>query len=444
MDKLSLQSSVDCDPNTKPIRKKRTSVNLSHSKRESVYLTLESMMENGHLPRCARIKVAKMFGTNKQTVGRIWSRGRESLSNTTSGVFDVSSWKKSSGRKPKYQRSDLGEKLRELPLRSRRTSRDSAVALGISQGLFFYLMKKYKIFRAATLAAKPTLTPKHRSQRVSFVQQNRSEDTPSHFDPQFQTIHFDEKRFLKEETRLRAYWADDEEAIAETVQHKAHIEKVMFLAAVARPRRFRQRWGSEQVSVDIIDGELVTNLFGPNNSSLASNSINGEDDSGSGWYFNGKVGLYPIVETTFAIRNSVNRKKGTPVLKPISMTAAVYRDFILNKLLPDIVKNCPPEMRLFPILIQHDIAPPHKINNEVFNSHCLELAGCFTNQHKVRIQTFAIWVSFLPSKACITKLLVSVELKTSSELWRSHFATMTPIAWIVLSWACSWTTTKFW
>jgi hypothetical protein len=81
----------------------------------------------------------------------------------------------------------------------------------------------------------------------------------------------------------------------------------------------------------------VTSLFGPNNTSLASNNDNGEDDSGSGWYFDGKVGLYPIVETTFAIRDLVNPKKGTPVLKPISMSTAFYKDFILNKILPDII-----------------------------------------------------------------------------------------------------------
>jgi hypothetical protein len=87
----------------------------------------------------------------------------------------------------------------------------------------------------------------------------------------------------------------------------------------------------------------------------------------------GKVGLYPIVETTLALRNSIHRKKGTEILKVMSMTAAVYRDFILNKLLPDIVQCCPPEMRRHKIFIQHDNAPPHKINKDLFNLRCAEL-----------------------------------------------------------------------
>jgi hypothetical protein len=237
-----------------------------------------------------------------------------------------------------------------------------------------YLIKKYKIFRAATLAAKPLLTQKHRTTRVAFVKDQFCANSPSYFDPQFQTIHIDEKWFQKKETRLRAYLADDEEAVAETVQHKSHIEKVMFLAAIARPRRFRLRRGSEQVSVDVIDGELVTNLFGSN--SMGNNVVvdcSNINDNNNNWYFDGKVGLYPVVEETLAKRNSVNRKKGTVVLQPVSMTKEVYTDFVLNKLLPDIAKICPPEMRRFPIYIQHDNAPPHKIDAVIFNSRCSEL-----------------------------------------------------------------------
>jgi hypothetical protein len=166
--------------------------------------------------------------------------------------------------------------------------------------------------------------------------------------------------------------ADDEEAVSETVQHKSHIEKVMFLAAVARPRRYRQRRGSEQVSVNVVDGELVTNLFGALGSTTSNGTVDCEVNNDR-WYFDDKVGLYPVVETTLAIRNSVNRKKGTEVLKSVSMSAEVYKDLILNKLLPDIARICPHEMRQFPILIQHDNAPPHKNNDGDFCARCSEL-----------------------------------------------------------------------
>jgi hypothetical protein len=94
-----------------------------------------------------------------------------------------------------------------------------------------YLVKKYKFFRAATLVARPTLT-ENRVNRVSFV---KDQTSPPYLDAQFQTIYIDEKWFQKKETRLRAYLADDDTAVAETAQHKAHIENVMFLAAFACP-----------------------------------------------------------------------------------------------------------------------------------------------------------------------------------------------------------------
>jgi hypothetical protein len=47
---------------------------------------------------------------------------------------------------------------------------------------------------------------------------------------------------------MRAYLADDQEAIRETVQHKVHIYKVMFLVTVACACRFRQQRGFEEVS----------------------------------------------------------------------------------------------------------------------------------------------------------------------------------------------------
>lgn len=56
-----------------------------------------------------------------------------------------------------------------------------------------------------------------------------------------------------------------------TAKHKSHIEKVMFLVAVARPRTFAD-----------------------------------------GTHFDGKIGLWPCSQVVLARRNSVNRPAGTP------------------------------------------------------------------------------------------------------------------------------------
>jgi hypothetical protein len=271
---------------------------LSNSTREAIYKTVISLSQNDKKFHGIFVKVGKLFRTSRQSVRRIWLRGQESLTNSSTGLVDVSHRKSMCGRKPKFSKEDLRRKIKEIPLRSRKTSRDTAVALGISQTYVLYLMKKYKLFRAASLSVKPTLTDKHRSARVAFVKEKIAAYCQTHFDPQYQTIHIDEKWFQKKETRQRAYLADDEEAKAETVQHKSHIEKVMFLAAVARPRKYRQRRGTEPVSVVCNNGELISNIDFFKKTTRESDidcSLIEEK-----WYFNGKIGVYPLTEITLA------------------------------------------------------------------------------------------------------------------------------------------------
>jgi hypothetical protein len=94
------------------------------------------------------------------------------------------------------------------------------------------------------------------------------------------------------------------------------------------------------------------------------------------WYWDGKVGYYPIVEYKAALRASRNRARGTIEPHSLLMNTAVYRDFILNKLLPSIACNCPIEMKRETNIIQQDNAPPHHgLNNDyqVFKDKCAEL-----------------------------------------------------------------------
>jgi hypothetical protein len=106
-----------------------------------------------------------MFFCSRPTVSAVRTRGRAST-----GRPDVNSKMGLTGRQPKLRCEKLRELIKLVPLRSRRTNRDSAVALGMSQTHFRYLMKRYRIFRAATLAAKPKLTQNHRTTLVEFVQ----------------------------------------------------------------------------------------------------------------------------------------------------------------------------------------------------------------------------------------------------------------------------------
>ncbi|KAG2849544.1 hypothetical protein PC112_g188 [Phytophthora cactorum] len=73
--------------------------------------------------------------------------------------------------------------------------------------------------------------------------------------------------------------------------------------------------------------------------------------------FDGKVGLWHVVETRLAICNSKKRPKGTPVTIPIEMTKYVYKRMLTQHVIPAI-KRVWPDKKL--VLIQQDNAPPHR------------------------------------------------------------------------------------
>ncbi|KAG3020554.1 hypothetical protein PC121_g11108 [Phytophthora cactorum] len=73
--------------------------------------------------------------------------------------------------------------------------------------------------------------------------------------------------------------------------------------------------------------------------------------------FDGKVGLWHVVETRLAICNSTKRPKGTPVTIPIEMTKYVYERMLTQHVIPAI-KRVWPDKKL--VLIQQDNAPPHR------------------------------------------------------------------------------------
>ncbi|CAN0512256.1 unnamed protein product, partial [Discosporangium mesarthrocarpum] len=100
-------------------------------------------------------------------------------------------------------------------------------------------------------------------------------------------------------------------------QNKRFITKVMFLAAVARPRM-------------ISDGVR----------------------------FDGKIGIWPIADTVAAMRSSKNRKKGSMMLKPSTINAKRYKQLMVDKVIPPI-KARRPRPPGHTIFVQQNGAKPH-------------------------------------------------------------------------------------
>ncbi|ETV70465.1 hypothetical protein H257_14125 [Aphanomyces astaci] len=118
-------------------------------------------------------------------------------------------------------------------------------------------------------------------------------------------------------TKLRVY--DDEEVAARSVKSKHYITKVMFLAAVARPRY----------------------------------------DHHSKMFWDGKVGVWPFVQVSPALRGSKNRPKGTLVTVPQAVDSTVYFDAVLNKDVHAIMAKFPGSVRHGNVFLQQDNASPH-------------------------------------------------------------------------------------
>ncbi|ETV89023.1 hypothetical protein H257_00427 [Aphanomyces astaci] len=122
------------------------------------------------------------------------------------------------------------------------------------------------------------------------------------FTHMWDVVHLDEKWFNSDKDRRKVYLTKRETPRRRSCKSKLFLPKVMFLAAVARPR-----W-----------------------------DIDRDSD------FDGNIGMWPFVEQLPAAPNSRNRHAGTMVTQLVAVTSETYQDFVMNK---------------------HDNATPHRILN---------------------------------------------------------------------------------
>ena len=104
--------------------------------------------------------------------------------------------------------------------------------------------------------------------------------------------------------------------------HKSHIQKMMFLAAVGRPRR----------------------------------------DTNANRHFGGKIGIVPFTRQVAAQRNSRNRAAGTLETRMVEVTKEVYKEKMLNDVFPAIKRIWLRGPGDVPVM--QDNAPAHNIGND--------------------------------------------------------------------------------
>jgi hypothetical protein len=180
---------------------------------------------------------------------------------------------------------------------------------------------KAGVIKRKSSRLKPLLTDANKAERLRFCfghfggQGNEEGDVV--FDDMDNTVHLDEKWFNADKDRRKFYVTEGEELPNRCCKSKRFIPKVMLLAAVTRPR-------------------------------FDSNGI---------CTFDGKIGMWAFTEQAPAQRNSRNRPAGTLVTRCINVTAEIYHQFFLDKVIPAIKNKMPDNNKN--VIFQHDNATPH-------------------------------------------------------------------------------------
>jgi hypothetical protein len=281
-------------------------------------LRLKDGIAPPELKRGALKEVANNFDVISKTISNIWKRALQSYEDPDIGAFRASPRKHIGGRHQKYDRDAVRAAVLLVPCHRRKTLRKLAFTIGVPYTSLHRMKvdKNDSVIVPHSNAIKPTLDEPHKFARVLYAISNLNLDTEQYHD-YYDSVHIDEKWFFLTEVQLRMYLVPGEEPPTRSTRHKSHITKVMFLCAVARPR-----YNAAGVCT-----------------------------------FDGKIGLWPFVETVIATRDSVHRPAGTEETKPVNVTAEIYRQYLIEKALPAIKAKWPDRNR--EITIQQDGASSH-------------------------------------------------------------------------------------
>ncbi|XP_044374869.1 uncharacterized protein [Triticum aestivum] len=182
--------------------------------------------------------------------------------------------------------------------------------------------------RRVSKELKPSLTEANKKARVAYCLENLEpsslEDNPT-FKASFNKVHLDEKIFYRTRKTQKMYLSHREEAPKRECKHKNHIQQIMFLSAMARPRY----------------------------------------DSQGNCVFDGKIGVWAFVDWVPAQKKSANRGRGEWELKPSSsVDRNKSREYIVQYVLPAIKEKWLESDRWNTVYIQQDNARTHVLAND--------------------------------------------------------------------------------
>jgi hypothetical protein len=232
--------------------------------------------------------------------------------------------KQGSGRKLKHLPEELQNRIRNIPLPNRRTIRSLSFHSGIPKSTLHEYLSRGLLARS-TSTVKPSLTDENIQRRNDYCRGMVEAD--GCFNDVMADVHVDEKWFfvmrVKDKYYLLPDEVDNEELLHRHCSHKNHITKVMFGAAVARPRQ--------------------------------------NPETGEWWH--GKVHISPFIQYEAAQRSSRNRPAGTIITKSINVNREVYRNWLCNDCVTAAIAQWP-DWAPKHIRFQQDNAKPHIPTND--------------------------------------------------------------------------------
>jgi hypothetical protein len=291
---------------------------MTTSSRQSAWNLLYSRVNDGVLEYGAMAETARLFGISANAMALFWREINKKIADndidagtiaTDTSFFENN--RKKSGRLPKWDRTELREAVESVPFSKRKTFRCLAQELKIPKSTLHKMCSgKEGLFRRQTSTLKPMLTEQNKAARFAYaieeVHRVAGQDGEFRFKDMMDRVDVDEKWFyISREKESYILVADNEEGNGEEDVYrsakKLHLKMVMFLCAQARPRF----------------------------------------DHGTNQMWDGKLGMWPIGEFVPAERSSVNRPRGHPVWKNTSVTKDVYRQLLLEKVIPSIIEKWP-------------------------------------------------------------------------------------------------------
>lgn len=292
-------------------------------KRHIYSMLLARNGENARLKEGVLDSVARDAKCNRRSVQRIWKEAKEG------GSINAIKSKRKLNSGVKKKMLDI-EALEAIAPGERTTIRQVAGHLHMCKSTVHQRLKEKQI-RRITSELKPSLTEPNKKARVGYALGNLEPsslvDDPT-FKGSFNMIHLDEKTFYRTRKTQNMYLSHREEAPRRECKHKNHIQQIMFLSAMARPRYDAQ-------------GNCI---------------------------FDGKIGVWAFVDWVQAKKKSPNRERGTWEVKPSpSVDREKSREYIVKYVLPAIKEKWPEKDRWNTIFIQQDNARTHvKADDPIF------------------------------------------------------------------------------